>query len=115
MEQNCSIWELLQPEEENHDDEDLLPGLDNGRWITVEHDDAGDEDEKVLFRTFVNAAIGGKRTRINSQGSPYLLLLSIKKGESEPKVTICNQSGSLALSRDCKSNSSRPYASDFLG
>lgn len=113
MEQNYNIWELLQPEEESYDDEDLLPGLDNGRWITVEPDDAGEEDEKVLFRTFINAAIGGKKTRINSQGSPYMLLLSMKQGESEPKVTICNQSGSLGLSRDCEPTSSLSYACLF--
>lgn len=111
MEQNCNIWEPLQPEEENYDnDEELLPGLENGRWITVESDDAGEEDEKVLFRTFVNAAIGRKRTRIHSQGSPYLLLLSIKQGESEPKVTICNQTGSLGLSKDCEQKSFSNYS-----
>lgn len=101
MEQNYDIWELLQPEEENYDDDanGLLPELRNGRWITVEQDDAGEEDETVLFRTFVNAAIGGKTKRIWSQGSPYMLLLSIKDGESEPQVTICNQSGTLGLSR----------------
>lgn len=104
MEQNYDIWELLQPEEENYDDDanGLLPELRNGRWITVEQDDAGEEDETVLFRTFVNAAIGGKTKRIWSQGSPYMLLLSIKDGESEPQVTICNQSGTLGLSRACE-------------
>ena len=98
--QNYNIWELLQPEEETYGDEDLLPGLENGRWITVEQDDAGEEDEQVLFRTFVNAAIGGKRFRMRSKGAPYMLLLSTKEGESEPKVTLCNQSGTLCLTRD---------------
>ena len=98
--QNYNIWELLQPEEETYAQEDLLPGLENGRWITVEPDDAGEEDEQVLFRTFVNAAIGGKRHRMRSKGAPYMLLLSTKEGESEPKVTLCNQSGTLCLTRD---------------
>ena len=98
--QNCNIWELLQPEEETYDDEDLLPGLENGRWITVEQDDGGEEDEQVLFRTYVNAAIGGKRYRMRSKGAPYMLLLTTKEGESEPKVTLCNQSGTLCLTRD---------------
>lgn len=102
LEQNFNIWELLQPEEENWTDDDLLPALENGRWITVEQEDAGEEDETVLFRTFVNAAIGGKRLRMKSKGAPYLLILSTKEGESEPKVTICNQSGTLGLTRDCK-------------
>jgi hypothetical protein len=66
----------------------------------VEQDDAGEEDETVIFRTFVNAAIGGKRSRVRSSGAPYLLLLSTREGESEPKVTICNQSGTLSLTRD---------------
>lgn len=98
--QNYNIWELLQPEEETYDEEDLLPSLENGRWITVEQDDAGEEDEQVLFRTFVNAAIGGKRYRMRSKGAPYMLLLSTKEGESEPKVTLCNQNGTLCLTRD---------------
>ena len=98
--QNYNIWELLQPEEETYDQEDLLPALENGRWVTVEQDDAGEEDEQVLFRTFVNAAIGGKRHRMRSKGAPYMLLLSTKEGESEPKVTLCNQSGTLCLTRD---------------
>lgn len=115
--QNYNIWELLQPEEETYDQDDLLPGLENGRWVTVEQDDAGEEDEQVLFRTFVNAAIGGKRHRMRSKGAPYLLLLSTKEGESEPKVTLCNQSGTLSLTRDFtiedlqdKESPSNPFA-----
>lgn len=98
---DCSIWEHLQPEEEAHDDDDLLLlPLDNSRWITVERDDAGEEGEDVLFRTFVDAAIGGKKRRVRSKGTPYMLILSTKEGESEPKVTLCNQSGSLGITRD---------------
>ena len=99
LEQNYNIWELLQPEEESYEDDASL-GLENGRWITVEQDDAGAETEEVLFRTFVNAAIGRKTHRMRSKGAPYMLLLSIKEGESEPKVTLCNQSGTLCLTRD---------------
>ena len=100
LDQNYNIWELLQSEEETYDDEDLLPGLENGRWITVEQDDAGEEDEQVIFRTFVDAAIGSKKYRMKSRGAPYMLLLSTKEGESEPKVTLCNQSGTLSRTRD---------------
>ena len=93
----------MQPEEESEtlDSDDLLLGSDKRRWITVEEDDAGNEGEDVFFRTFVDAAIGGRRARVKSKGFPYLLMLSTKEGESEPKVTICNQSGSLSLTRDC--------------
>ena len=66
----------------------------------MHQDDAGEEDETVIFRTFVNAAIGSRKTRVRSKGAPYMLILSTKDGESEPKVTICNQSGTLGLSRD---------------
>ncbi|KAL8987411.1 MAG: hypothetical protein Q9169_008702, partial [Polycauliona sp. 2 TL-2023] len=103
IDQNINIWELLQPEEETFDD-DLLPGSDNQRWVTVEKDDAGAEDETVLHRTFVNAAIGSKKYRIKSRGAPYMLVLSTKDGESQPKVTICNQSGTISLTRDFTPN-----------
>lgn len=107
LKQNCDLWEHLQPEEEKFDDENFLLGMENGRWITLEQDDAGDESEKVLFRTFVNAAIGSRKVRSKSKGAPYLLILSTKDGESEPVVTLCNQSGTLCLTRVCKSHHSR--------
>ena len=101
--QNLEIWEVLQPEEERLESGgDLFPNLKNGRWITVEQEDAGEEDENVLYRAFVNAEIGSKRFRRRTRGAPYLLLLSTKNGESEPKITFCNQSGTLCLQRDCK-------------
>ena len=96
----CQIFEQMQPEEETQEREDLLFGLDNSRWITIEQDDAGDLQEDVLFRTFVDAAIGGKARRVRSKGAPYLLMLYSKKGESELKVVMCNQSSTLCLSRN---------------
>ena len=107
MKQNCDIWEHLQPEEEKFDDGDFLSGMENGRWITLEQEDAGDESEKVLLRTFVNAAIGSRRVRSKSKGAPYMLILSTKEGESEPRVTLCNQSGTLCLTRACESHDFR--------
>ncbi|KZF21678.1 hypothetical protein L228DRAFT_157664 [Xylona heveae TC161] len=98
--QDLSIWERLQPGEELAGFDSVLPVLENDKWITVEQDDAGNEDERVLFRTFVNAEIGAKALRMKSKGAPYLLLVSTKEGHSEPIVTLCNQSGSLNLSRD---------------
>ena len=100
LDQNINIWELLQPEEDIFDENGLQPELDNQRWITVEREDAGEEGETVLYRSFVNAAIGSKRCRIKSRGAPYLLLLSTKDGESQPKVTICNQIGTISFTRD---------------
>ncbi|KAL8955350.1 MAG: hypothetical protein Q9183_006688, partial [Haloplaca sp. 2 TL-2023] len=110
MSQNINIWELLQPEEEMFEEEDFLPGQDNQRWITVDQADAGDEDETVLYRTFVNAAIGSKKYRIKSRGAPYMLSLSTKDGESQPKVTICNQSGTISLTRDLTPDDLRLHA-----
>lgn len=99
----------MQPGEEALHGDDLLPGYEDRRWITTELDDAGEEDEHVTYRTFVNAAIGGKRNRVRSRGAPYMLLLSTKEGESEPKITICNQSGSLSMTRDCECYTSFPF------
>lgn len=98
MEQNHYIID----EEQFRSDDILTAWMDDGRWITVEQDDAGEEEEKVLFRTFVNAAIGSKKNRIKSKGAPYMLLLYTKNGESELQVAISNQSGSCGLNRSCE-------------
>lgn len=105
IEQNHYIIDEEQfhaDEEQFRSNEILTAWMDDGRWITVDKDDAGEEEEKVLFRTFVNANIGRKRHRNKSKGAPYMLLLYTKKGESEIKVTISSQSGSYGLNRSCK-------------
>ncbi|KAJ5960884.1 uncharacterized protein N7479_008034 [Penicillium vulpinum] len=98
--QNLAIWEPMQPEETWDGGIDLDLGLDNLRWIAVDLEDAGSEQEKVLFRIFVNAGIGGKKSRMRTKGAPYMLLLATREGESEPKIVLCNQSGTLCLERD---------------
>ncbi|KAL9594479.1 MAG: hypothetical protein Q9219_007013 [cf. Caloplaca sp. 3 TL-2023] len=100
MDRNINIWELLQPDEENLDGSSLFAELDNQRWITVEQEDAGEKNETVIRRIFVNAAIGAKKYRIKSRGAPYMLILFTKTGQSEPKVAICNQSGTICLTKD---------------
>lgn len=105
IEQNLYIIdeEQFRANEEQFRSNDILTAwMDDGRWITVERDDAGEEEEKVLFRTFVNATIGSKRRRYRSKGAPYMLLLYTKKGESEIQVTMSSQSGSCGLNRSCK-------------
>ncbi|KAJ5189102.1 hypothetical protein N7491_005427 [Penicillium cf. griseofulvum] len=72
--QNLAIWEPVQPEEIWDGDNDLNIGLDNLRWIAVDLEDAGSEQEKVLYPT--------------------------REGESEPKIVLCNQSGPLCLERN---------------
>ncbi|KAJ0426918.1 hypothetical protein BJY00DRAFT_3048 [Aspergillus carlsbadensis] len=100
FQQNLGLWEPVQPDENFCGSaEDHLHGLENVRYTTVELEDAGTEEERVLLRTFVNAGIGGKKLRMRFKGAPYMLLLSTIDGESEPKVTICNQSGTLCLQR----------------
>ncbi|PYH95253.1 hypothetical protein BO71DRAFT_377842 [Aspergillus ellipticus CBS 707.79] len=97
--QNLDIWEPLQPEETSTDDGQGY-SLFNAQYTTVDPEDAGNDDEQVIFRTFVNAGIGSKKLRMRTKGAPYMLLLSTKYGESDPKVTICNQCGTFCLQRD---------------
>ncbi|KAJ5646581.1 hypothetical protein N7490_002953 [Penicillium lividum] len=97
--QDLDIWEPLQPEEASESILDFF-GLENSRWIAVNQEDAGSEEERVLYRAFVNAGIGSKKFRIRTRGAPYMLSLATKEGESEPRIILCNQSGSLCLQRD---------------
>ncbi|PLN80979.1 hypothetical protein BDW42DRAFT_169717 [Aspergillus taichungensis] len=106
--QNLDIWEPLQSGEAVENDGDSLLGLNNVRWMTVEQEDAGDEEEKVILRTFVNAGIGSKKLRMRKKGAPYMLLLTTREGESEPKIAICNQSGTFCLQRDFVPNDLLP-------
>ncbi|KAJ5759178.1 hypothetical protein N7520_006334 [Penicillium odoratum] len=92
--QDLDIWEPLQPEEASERILDFF-GLENSRWISVNQDDAGSEEERVLYRAF---ELGLKNSR--TRGAPYMLLLATKEGESEPRIILCNQSGSLCLQRD---------------
>ena len=98
--QSLDIWEPLQPEEASQHDT-ITRGLGSSRRIAVDMEDAGGDNERVLFRTFVNAGIGGKKFRIRTKGAPYMLPLATREGESEPKIILCNQSGSLCLEREC--------------
>jgi len=75
-------------------------GLDPRRWIRLHSKDAGNSDETVVFRSFVNARLGSQRAK--STGAPYLLVISGRVGESDPRITLCDQTGKLYLSRDCK-------------
>ncbi|KAJ5671662.1 hypothetical protein N7507_000789 [Penicillium longicatenatum] len=96
--QGLDIWEPVQPEEVSESSLDFFR-LENARWVAVNQEDSGSEEEKVLFRIFVNAGIGSKNIRIRTRGAPYMLLLATKDGESEPKIILCNQSGTLCLQR----------------
>ncbi|KAL4878010.1 hypothetical protein BJY04DRAFT_230284 [Aspergillus karnatakaensis] len=97
---NLDIWEPIQPEEITAERAEAALDQCNSRYITVEMEDAGSEAERVLLRTFINAGIGGKKSRMRTKGAPYMLLLSTSDGDSEPKLILCNQSGTMCLQRD---------------
>lgn len=94
------IWRFLSQltSSKTNENRKLFHNLPNvrGRWITV----AGEENEEVLFCTFIDAAIGGKKRHVRSKGALYMVILSAQHGESEARVTLCNQSGSLGVTRD---------------
>ncbi|KAL8804222.1 MAG: hypothetical protein Q9182_002676 [Xanthomendoza sp. 2 TL-2023] len=69
------------------------------RWITIDKDHGGFPDERILFRSFVNAQIGQRHERSKSSNAPYVILLWTKNGESEISVSLCNQRDTMNLSR----------------
>ncbi|KAL8948378.1 MAG: hypothetical protein Q9222_005434 [Ikaeria aurantiellina] len=69
------------------------------RWITIDKDHGGFPNEKILFRSFVNAQIGQRHERSKSSNAPYVILLWTKSGASEISVSLCNQRDTLNLSR----------------
>ncbi|KAL8712594.1 MAG: hypothetical protein Q9220_003125 [cf. Caloplaca sp. 1 TL-2023] len=69
------------------------------RWITIDKDHGGFQNEKILFRSFVNAQIGQRNERSKSSNAPYVILLWTKSGESEISVSLCNHRDTLNLSR----------------
>ncbi|KAJ5267526.1 hypothetical protein N7478_010334 [Penicillium angulare] len=82
--QILDIWEPIQSEETSESGLDLSFGLHTARWIAVNQEDAGSEEERVLYRTFVNAGIGTKKFRMRTRGAPYMFLLTAKDGEIIP-------------------------------
>ncbi len=69
------------------------------RWFEIDQDNAGWQHEKVLFRTFVNAQIGSRYGRSKSPSAPYMLLLWTAADDCDIFVSLCNQRGSVNLSR----------------
>lgn len=69
------------------------------RWFEIDQDNAGMQNEKVLFRTFVNAQLGGRYGRSKSPSAPYMLLVWTAADECDIFVSLCNHRGSVNLSR----------------
>ncbi|KAG0125620.1 hypothetical protein HOY82DRAFT_616354 [Tuber indicum] len=85
---NDKIWELKQPREVAPDARENNPLLDPGRWLTIEDNHSG------------GAELGNKRVRVKTRDARYMLVLWTQEGQSELKITLCNQSGTLKISRD---------------
>jgi hypothetical protein len=97
---NFSIWEQRDVAEDGISDFLARP-RDPQRWLRVHEEDAGQEDERLLFRAFVNASIVvSKDRRARTTGAPYMLLLWAIVGKGEPQVTLRNQTGSMAFTGD---------------
>ncbi|KAK4692952.1 hypothetical protein P7C71_g4350, partial [Lecanoromycetidae sp. Uapishka_2] len=95
---------------------------DAHRWLEVDDDNAGLPHERVKFRTFVNAQIGSKDYRSKSSSAPYMLLLWTTVDESDLLVSLCNQQGTVNLSRTLlrsdleayeKVNETTPFVIEF--
>lgn len=72
------------------------------KWVTVESKDGGLKGEHVIYRSFVNAEIGGRELRNRSVNQPYMLILHCHDSHPEPKITLCSQRGLLNLTKDCE-------------
>ncbi|KAL8997793.1 MAG: hypothetical protein Q9169_003042 [Polycauliona sp. 2 TL-2023] len=101
LEQDLSLLESFEQTVEAKENEpramdDLTTSQ---RWITIDKDHGGFPDERILFRSFVNAQIGQRHERSKSSNAPYVILLWTKAGESEITVSLCNQRDTMNLSR----------------
>ena len=95
---------LFESFEQNIEAEERIPtAMDDPvsalRWFAIDQDNAGMQHEKVLFRTFVNAQLGSRYDRSKSPSAPYMLLLWTAADSCDILVSLCNQRGSVNLSR----------------
>lgn len=95
---------LLESFEQTIEAEESIPeAMDDPisalRWFEIDQDNAGMQNEKVLFRTFVNAQLGSRSGRSKSPSAPYMLLIWTAADECDIFVSLCNHRGSVNLSR----------------
>ena len=95
---------LLESFEQTIEAEESIPAaMDDPisalRWFEIDQDNAGMQNEKVLFRTFVNAQLGSKYGRSKSLSAPYMLLVWTVADDCDMFVSLCNHRGSVNLSR----------------
>lgn len=84
---------------------------DAQRWMEVDDDNAGFPHERIKFRTFVNAQLGSRNDRSKSSNAPYMLLLWTTANESDLLVSLCNQQGTVNLSRNLVGGDVNAYES----
>ncbi|PWW73601.1 hypothetical protein C7212DRAFT_365719 [Tuber magnatum] len=97
------IWEATQPSEGAGCEQEQNPWPDPARWLTIEESHAGSDGERSHLRIFVNAELGARNVRVRTRDARYVLILWTEEGQSELKITLCNQSGTLGISRDSMS------------
>lgn len=95
---------LLESFEQTIEAEERIPAaMDDPvsalRWFEIDQDNAGSQHEKVLFRTFVDAQLGSRYDRSKSPSAPYMLLVWTAADGCDILVSLCNQRGSVNLSR----------------
>ena len=95
---------LLESFEQTIEAEEMIPAaMDDPisalRWFKIDQDNAGMQHEKMLFRTFVNAQLGSLDDRSKSSSAPYMLLVWTTANSCDILVSLCNQQGSVNLSR----------------
>ena len=104
----CSLLKydlhLLESFEQTVEAEESIPAaIDDPdsayRWFEIDQDNAGMQNEKVLFRTFVNAQLGKRSNRSKSPSAPYMLLLWTAADSCDMFTSLCNHRGSVNLSR----------------
>lgn len=108
-----TIWErpcnvevkLDYAQHANSADESLLgyfPPVRDQKWVALSKKDAGLPGEHVLYRSFVNADIGGRDFGHQTRNQPYMLILHCHDSHPEPKITLCSQMGQMSLTKDCR-------------
>ena len=115
LQQNLGFYErFMQPMEDPKRLPDAVDDLeDPHRWLTPDLEHSGDQGEVCLFRTFVNAQIGPKGSRMKSSDLPYMLVLWCLAGRSEIVVSLLNQHKTINLFRNLTAEDIKRHEGDM--
>lgn len=117
LKQDLSLLESFEQEIEAK--ENVPKAIDDPssshRWFNTDRDNAGVSRERVIFRTYVNAQLGEREHRSKSSSAPYMLLLWTTGQQSDLLISVCNQRGTVNLSRKLQAGDLERYmhADDF--